>query len=239
METTLKQIDNALTCFHQDQVIFKTLGVCKKDGLSLPWQHSLVHYKETIQLFGSLNGLCSSITELMHIRAVKEPWHRANKYGPLGQMLVINQRLAKVATLQSFLEKHGLLDGALLLAFMEEIMVGNMMMGHDNDHQIVHGPSCQVDHEVYLAKTWGALVYNACIFRILMPDLYSSPRLSQLCKLTCRKDQYSQPSPPRWQVPLLTDEPRLLRSFVNFVTQGYKGTVGSSREFQHLMTKEV
>jgi len=68
-------------------------------------------------------------------------------------MLVINQHLAKVATLRSFLEKHGLLDGALLLAFMEEIMVGNMMMGHDNDHQIVHGPSCQVDHEVYLAKT--------------------------------------------------------------------------------------
>src|SRR6266550_9410439 len=33
--------------------------------------------------------------------------------------------------------------------------------------------------------------------------------------------------------------PPLLRSFVNFVTQGYKGTVGSSREFRHLMTKEV
>jgi len=31
----------------------------------------------------------------------------------------------------------------------------------------------------------------------------------------------------------------LLRSFVNFVTQGYKGTVGSSREFRNLMTKEV
>jgi len=33
---------------------------------------------------------------------------------------------------------------------------------------------------------------------------------------------------------------QLLHSFVNFVTQGYKGTVGSSREFWHLMTiKEV
>src|SRR6266550_4526846 len=31
----------------------------------------------------------------------------------------------------------------------------------------------------------------------------------------------------------------LLRSFVDFVTQGYKGTVGSSREFRHLTTKEV
>ena len=30
----------------------------------------------------------------------------------------------------------------------------------------------------------------------------------------------------------------MLHSFVNFVTQGYKGTVGSSREFRHLMTNE-
>ena len=157
-ETTLKQIDDALTRFHRDRVIFETLGVCKKDGLSLPRQHSLVHYKETIQLFGSPNGLCSSITESMHIRAVKEPWRRTNKYHPLGQMLVINQRLAKVATLRSFLEKHGLLDGALLPVPMAEIMGGHAMMGHDNDHQIVHGPSRQVDHEVYLAKTRGVLV---------------------------------------------------------------------------------
>ena len=94
----------------------------------------------------------------MHIRAVKEPWRRTNKYHPLGQMLVINQRLAKVATLRSFLEKHGLLDGALLPVPMAEIMGGHAMMGHDNDHQIVHGPSRQVDHEVYLAKTRGVLV---------------------------------------------------------------------------------
>ncbi|KAH9028838.1 hypothetical protein EDB83DRAFT_2230010 [Lactarius deliciosus] len=28
-----------------------------------------------IQQFGALNGLCSSITESKHIKAVKEPWH--------------------------------------------------------------------------------------------------------------------------------------------------------------------
>ena len=155
-EATLKQIDNALTCFHRDQVIFKTLGIRKEDGLSIPWQHSLVHYKETIQLFGSPDGLCSSITESMHIRAVKEPWRCTNKYQPLGQMLVINQCLAKVASLRSYLEKHSLLDGPLLPALveLEEVVGRNVMTGHDNnDHQIVHGPSRQVDHKVYLAKT--------------------------------------------------------------------------------------
>ena len=156
-ETTLEQMDNALARFHQDRVVFQTLGIRKDSGLSLPCQHSLVHYKETIQLFGSPNGLCSSITESMHIRAVKKPWRHTNKFRPLGQMLVINQRLGKVAALRSFLEKHGLLGGPLLPACVDGIVGGNMKMGHDNDRQIVHGPSRPIDHEVHLAKTRGAL----------------------------------------------------------------------------------
>lgn len=156
-ETTLDQMENALASFHRDRVVFKTLGVRKESGLSLPRQHSLVHYKETIQLFGSPNGLCSSITESMHIRAVKKPWRRTNKFRPLGQMLVINQRLGKVAALRSFLEKHNLLDGPLLPALVDVIVGGNMRMGHSNDRQMVHGPSRPIDHEVHLAKTRGVL----------------------------------------------------------------------------------
>ena len=154
-ESTLTQIDDALTRFHRDRVIFETLGVRSKDGLSLPRQHSLIHYKETIQLFGSPNGLCSSITESMHIKAVKDPWRRSNKYRPLGQMLVINQHLSKLAALRSYLEMHGLLDGPILPAAIEDGIGGNLVVGPDNDHQVVHGPSRQVDHEVYLAKTPG------------------------------------------------------------------------------------
>lgn len=211
-EATLQQIDDALTRFHRYRVIFETLGVRKADGLSIPRQHSLVHYKETIQLFGSPNGLCSSITESMHIRAVKEPWRRTNKYQPLGQMLVINQRLAKVAALRSFLEKHDLLDGPLSHALVEQVVGRNVMMGHDHDHQIVHGPSREVDHEVYLAKTRGTLVYNICRFRIVMLKGDSSSRLPQSRQSTRRKGQYSQPSAPRWQVSLLPAEPGLHHS---------------------------
>ncbi|KAF8329950.1 hypothetical protein F5887DRAFT_1064242 [Amanita rubescens] len=150
-ESTLVQIDNALTRFHRDRVIFETLGV--RDGLNLPRQHSLVHYKETIQLFGSPNGLCSSITESMHIRAVKDPWRRTNKFRPLGQMLVINQRLGKLAAFRSFLQMHGLLDRPLLPGHVEEIQGGNAYIGPDDDLQIVNGPGRQVDHDVYLATT--------------------------------------------------------------------------------------
>ena len=51
-----------------------------------------------IQEFGMPNGLCSSITESHHIIAVKKPWHRSNHYEPLGQILLTNQRLDKLAS---------------------------------------------------------------------------------------------------------------------------------------------
>jgi len=53
--------------------IFIKAGVL--DSVSLPHQHAFKHFYHAIQLFGSSNGLCSSITESKHIKAVKEPWH--------------------------------------------------------------------------------------------------------------------------------------------------------------------
>jgi hypothetical protein len=47
----------------------------RPDGFALPRQHALVHYLMLIRLFGLPNGLCSSITESKHIKAVKQPWH--------------------------------------------------------------------------------------------------------------------------------------------------------------------
>jgi hypothetical protein len=89
-ESTLQQIDNALSRFHRDRVIFHDCGV-RPTGFSLPRQHSLMHYQLSIQLFGAPNGLCSSITESKHIKAVKKPWRRSSRNQPLGQMLTINQ----------------------------------------------------------------------------------------------------------------------------------------------------
>ncbi|TDL20259.1 hypothetical protein BD410DRAFT_815646 [Rickenella mellea] len=84
-DSTLQAIDEALARFHEHRVIFIESG------------HSVMRYKENIKLFGSPGGLCSSITESKHIKAVKEPWRRSNRYNALGQMLLTNQRLDKLA----------------------------------------------------------------------------------------------------------------------------------------------
>ena len=109
---TLDQIEGAVARFHQERKIFIQTGV--RDDFSLPRQHSLSHYRFLIQQFGAPNGLCSSITESRHITAVKKPWRRSNRNEPLGQMLLTNQRLDKLAASQVDFFTRGMLDGPLL-----------------------------------------------------------------------------------------------------------------------------
>lgn len=108
-EDTLRQIDTSLANFHRDRVVFLDTGV--RDDFLLPRQHSLDHYQQNIQMFGALNGLCSSITELKHIKAVKKPWRRSSQWKALGQMLLINQRLDKLAAAKIDFTFRGMLDG--------------------------------------------------------------------------------------------------------------------------------
>lgn len=107
-EDTLLEIEQAIERFHETRKIFQESGV-RPDGFSLPRQHSIVHYPRSIREFGAPNGLCSSITESRHITAVKKPWRRSNRYEALGQMLLTNQRLDKLAAARSDFVSRGML----------------------------------------------------------------------------------------------------------------------------------
>ncbi|KAG0705614.1 hypothetical protein DFH29DRAFT_980850 [Suillus ampliporus] len=111
-EDDLTQLQDALDCFHQYHGIFKMTGVVT--DFSYPCQHSLNHYSLMIQLYGAPNGLCSSITELKHIKAVKEPWCHSSRYKALGQMLLTNQHLDKIAAARSDFEARGMLQGSCI-----------------------------------------------------------------------------------------------------------------------------
>ncbi|KII87401.1 hypothetical protein PLICRDRAFT_664349 [Plicaturopsis crispa FD-325 SS-3] len=121
--STLDAIDDALRRFHEYRTVFE--GV-RPSGFSLPRQHSLVHYRQLIVQFGAPNGLCSSITESKHIKAVKRPWRRSSRFNlkALGQMLVTNQRLDKLAAARVYFTERGMLSGSAYtdaLARLEEL----------------------------------------------------------------------------------------------------------------------
>ncbi|KAG2154319.1 uncharacterized protein EDB93DRAFT_1239624 [Suillus bovinus] len=118
-ETDLVQIQDALDHFHKYQEIFKATGTVTT--FSLPRQHSLCHYILLIRLFGAPNGLCSSITESKHIKAVKEPWHHSSRFKALGQMLLTNQHLDKLAAACMDFEARGMLHGSCLSEALQEL----------------------------------------------------------------------------------------------------------------------
>ncbi|KAH9851016.1 hypothetical protein C2E23DRAFT_733502 [Lenzites betulinus] len=140
---TLVQIEDALERFHRDRVIFEEIGVRLPDGFSLPRQHSMMHYPFLIQQFGAPNGLCSSITESKHIKAVKEPYRRSNRYEALGQMLITNQRLEKLAAARADFVSRGMLNGSCIRVPADEeedIWAG---LGLEDDR--VHDPMELID----------------------------------------------------------------------------------------------
>ena len=79
------------------------------------------HYRQLVQLFGALNGLCSSITESKHVKAVKEPYRQTSKYRALGQMLIINQWLDKLAASRADFKSQGMLEGTYLSTVVEAL----------------------------------------------------------------------------------------------------------------------
>ena len=120
-EQTLKDIEDALAHFHHYREIFKSGEIPVVTTFSLPQQHAAKHYPELICLFGAPNGLCSSITECKHIKAVKEPYWWSNKYNAIGQMLLTNQHLDKLASCCADFTSHGMLEGTCLSAALQSL----------------------------------------------------------------------------------------------------------------------
>jgi hypothetical protein len=162
----LDSLKDSLTRFHNCRDIFIQTGV--RVNISLPRQHSLSHYLRSIRLFGSPNGLCSSITESKHIKAVKEPWRRSSRYRALVQMLHTISRLDKLAAARSVFAKQGMMEGSTS-SYTAMVLRGeqpqprldpieNDQDNQDNeDHDLgpVSGP--RVLSSIELAKTAGVL----------------------------------------------------------------------------------
>ena len=118
---SLIELDDTIHRFHHYREIFRECGI-RTAGFNLPRQHSLVHYAKLIRVFGAPNGLCSSITESKHIKAVKELWRRSSRFEALSQMLLTNQHLDKLAAARIDFTDRGMLQGTCISSVWEQIL---------------------------------------------------------------------------------------------------------------------
>ncbi|OBZ73048.1 hypothetical protein A0H81_06618 [Grifola frondosa] len=111
--STLRQLEDTLERFYANRGIFQATGV--RENFNLPRQHSLRHYRRLIWAFAAPNGICSSITESKHIEAVKDPYRRSNRFNEVGQVLVTNQHVDKLAASRVDFADRGMLEQPCLL----------------------------------------------------------------------------------------------------------------------------
>ncbi|KAJ3477295.1 hypothetical protein NLI96_g10564 [Meripilus lineatus] len=107
------QMQHALDRFLQLRQVFEQHGI-RPNGFCLPRQHALLHYIPGIKLFGSPNGLCSSITESKHITAVKKPWQASSRNDSLKEILDTNVRMSKLSAARIDFGHRGMLSGDTL-----------------------------------------------------------------------------------------------------------------------------
>ena len=164
----LEHFRSCVEKFHTLRNIFITAGV--QSSISLPRQHALIHYFYAIHLFGSPNGLCLSITESKHIKAVKEPWRWSSRHRALIQMLQTLVQMDKMAALHRLFSKKGMLVGTTS-SHMMRMKAGDIsdedeaeaLVGHDGpddddeDDGAVSGSPSGVLSEVSLASKSGML----------------------------------------------------------------------------------
>ncbi|KAF7303508.1 hypothetical protein MIND_00579900 [Mycena indigotica] len=152
-EDTLSAAESSLAKFWDTREVFRDV---RPEGFSLPRQHSTKHYVPRIRMFGAPNGLCSSITESKHIKAVKKPYRRSNHNQPLSQMLLTNQRLDKLHYARVDFASRGMLSGALIPLLPPLDLAANNPVREAlpdlDDDEVVEGP--RFDGEVKLAKRY-------------------------------------------------------------------------------------
>ncbi|KIO02518.1 hypothetical protein M404DRAFT_27764 [Pisolithus tinctorius Marx 270] len=142
-EETLVAVQDTIDRFHKYREIFHQSGTIQT--FSLPRQHAMKHYPDLIRLFGVPNGLCTSITESKHIDAVKDPYRRTNRNKPLGQMLIINQRLDKLAASRRDFNERGMLEGNCLTATMQLLSTQDGRENSSTSQVLGSGP-CNEDN---------------------------------------------------------------------------------------------
>ncbi|TCD71132.1 hypothetical protein EIP91_012080 [Steccherinum ochraceum] len=146
--TSLGLMEEALARYHALRPIFERLEIRPK-GFALPRQHALRHYLYSIRLFGSPNGLCSSITESKHIAAVKVPYRRSSKNGALLQMLKTNSRTSQLSAARVEFGRRGMLNlDAVQASRVEAGIIEDPDDDDDDDDAIGGGPHHRDEDDV-------------------------------------------------------------------------------------------
>ncbi|TFK53469.1 hypothetical protein OE88DRAFT_1643214 [Heliocybe sulcata] len=101
-DVTLTYLQEALDTFHANKSIFLTVGL--REDLNIPKFHSLLHYIESICLFGATDNYNTEMFERLHIDFAKEGWRSTNHRDERPQMVSWIERQEKLSFFDCYVE---------------------------------------------------------------------------------------------------------------------------------------
>jgi hypothetical protein len=114
---TLGYLQDVLDRFHKNREYFIKTGV--REDFNIPKFHSLLHYAEAIELFGTTDNYNTEMFERLHIDFAKHGWRASNQRDEFPQMIRWLSRQEKVTSFEfhqkSLQELQGNIDSETVL----------------------------------------------------------------------------------------------------------------------------
>jgi len=166
---TLQLLRQSLHDFHANKHIFVELGI-RKD-FNLPKLHSLVHYAESIELFGTTDNYNTEYTERLHIDLAKDAYRATNHRDEYAQMTIWLERKEKILRHQSYLE--------WCLGNAARVMAHPPSMAYNGVLTLTKWPSRRaVDLDEIVTK-YGAVFFREALRRHIVLSKHSGPELNR------------------------------------------------------------
>ena len=166
---TLGLLRQSLRDFHTNKHIFVELGI--REDFNLPKLHSLVHYAESIELFGTTDNYNTEYTERLHIDLAKDAYRATNHRDEYAQMTVWLERKEKILRHQSYLEwRHG---------NRARIVTRPPSMAYNGVLTLTKWPSRKAVDMDNIVTEYGATFFREALRRYLVLSGHSGPELNR------------------------------------------------------------
>ena len=165
---TLRLLRRSLRNFHENKQIFVELGI--REDFNLPKLHSLVHYIDSIELFGTTDNYNTEYTERLHIDLAKDAYRATNHHDEYAQMTTWLERKEKVLRHQSYLESR--LGGGARATMEKSSMASNGVL------TLTKWPSRNAVDLDKIVTEYGAVFFREALSRYLILSRHSGPQLT-------------------------------------------------------------
>lgn len=165
---TLRLLQQSLKEFHEHKQIFVDLGI--REDFNLPKLHSLAHYVESIQLFGTTDNYNTEYTEWLHIDLAKDAYRATNHRDEYGQMTVWLERKEKVLHHQSYLDWRS--------GTRPSITLRPTRMEFNGTQMLTKWPSLKAVDLDDLVKEYGATFFREALRRYIVLSQHTGPSLT-------------------------------------------------------------